>query len=71
MATKVENIIAITRQACIYQWSCCSDMDSGNPLQLGQWTHLVIILMAEDIIYVNGVKANEKTQVKSDATEYL
>ncbi|MBK8111256.1 MAG: T9SS type A sorting domain-containing protein [Saprospiraceae bacterium] len=52
--------------------ACCSDMDSGNPLQLGQWTHLVMVHDgSKDIIYVNGVKANEKnTGGNLDATDY-
>lgn len=41
--------------------NCCSDMDSGSPLELNKWTHLVMVHDGtKDIIYVNGVKANEK-----------
>lgn len=41
--------------------SCCSDMDSGSPLILNTWTHLAMVHDGvNDIIYVNGVKANEK-----------
>ncbi len=41
--------------------ACCSDMDSGTPLELGKWSHVVAVHDgAKDIIYINGVKANEK-----------
>ena len=41
---------------------CCSDLDSGTPLALGTWTHVVMVHDgAKDIIYFNGVKVNEKT----------
>lgn len=52
--------------------ACCSDMDAGNPLPIGQWTHLAMVHDgSRDIIYVNGVKANEKnTAGNLDATEY-
>lgn len=42
--------------------ACCSDLDSGTPLQLNQWTHVVMTHDgAKDVIYFNGVKVNEKT----------
>jgi chitodextrinase len=41
--------------------ACCSDMDSGTPLVVGTWTHVVMTHDGvKDIIYLNGVKANEK-----------
>lgn len=41
--------------------ACCSDMDSGTPLTLGAWTHVVMVHDgAKDIIYFDGVKVNEK-----------
>lgn len=41
--------------------ACCSDMDSGTPLVIGTWTHIVMVHDgAKDIIYFNGVKVNEK-----------
>jgi chitodextrinase len=41
--------------------SCCSDLDSGTPLTLGSWTHVVMTHDgAKDIIYFNGVQVNEK-----------
>ena len=41
--------------------ACCSDMDSGTPLAIGQWTHVAMVHDgAKDIIYFNGVKVNEK-----------
>lgn len=41
--------------------TCCSDMDSGTPLELGKWTHVVMTHDGtKDIIYFNGVKVNEK-----------
>lgn len=41
--------------------SCCSDLDSGNPIVTGEWTHLVMIHDGlKDKIYVNGALANEK-----------
>jgi chitodextrinase len=41
--------------------ACCSDMDSGTPLALGEWTHVAMTHDGEkDIIYLNGVPANEK-----------
>ncbi len=41
--------------------TCCSDLDSGTPLTVGTWTHLVMVHDgAKDLIYVNGVVANSK-----------
>lgn len=41
--------------------ACCSDMDTGAPLVLDEWTHLVMIHDGDkDLIYVNGELANEK-----------
>lgn len=41
--------------------ACCSDMDSGTPLELNTWTHVVMTHDgSKDIIYLNGVQANEK-----------
>ncbi len=41
---------------------CCSDLDSGTPLSIGTWTHVVMVHDgAKDIIYFNGTKVNEKT----------
>jgi chitodextrinase len=41
--------------------ACCSDMDSGTPLTLGTWTHVVMVHDGtKDIIYFNGAKVNEK-----------
>jgi|GEM_PF-294617 len=41
--------------------ACCSDMDSGTPLTLNAWTHVVMTHDGtKDIIYFNGVKVNEK-----------
>ena len=43
--------------------TCCSDMDSGdgNELQIGTWTHLVMVHDgSKNYIYVNGSLANEK-----------
>ncbi len=40
---------------------CCSDMDSGTPLTIGTWTHVVMVHDgAKNIIYFNGVKMSEK-----------
>lgn len=40
---------------------CCSDMDSGVPLTLGKWTHVVMVHDSlKDIIYFDGVKVNDK-----------
>ncbi len=41
---------------------CCSDLDSGTPLTVGTWTHVVMVHDgAQDIIYFNGVQVNAKT----------
>lgn len=41
--------------------SCCSDLDSGTPLEVGTWTHLVMVHDgAKEKIYLNGVLANER-----------
>ena len=41
--------------------ACCSDMDSGIPLVLNTWTHVVMVHDgAKDIIYFNGVQVAEK-----------
>ncbi|RKZ55690.1 MAG: hypothetical protein DRQ44_17525 [Gammaproteobacteria bacterium] len=47
-------------------FGCCSDMDSGdgNELQIGVWTHVVMVhdgLL--DKVFINGVLANEKDVV--------
>lgn len=40
---------------------CCSDLDSGTPLALGTWTHVVMVHNGtQDIIYFNGVQVNAK-----------
>ncbi len=44
--------------------ACCSDLDSGTPLALGAWTHVVMTHDgAKDIIYFNGLKVNERITV--------
>lgn len=41
--------------------SCCSDLDSGTPLVVGAWTHLVMVHDgAKEKIYLNGVLANQR-----------
>ncbi len=41
--------------------TCCSDLDSGTPLIVGEWTHLVMIHDgAKEKIYLNGVLATER-----------
>jgi chitodextrinase len=41
--------------------ACCSDMDSGTPLALDTWTHVVMVHDGtKDIIYFDGVQVNEK-----------
>jgi hypothetical protein len=46
--------------------ACCSDLDSGTPLTVGTWTHVVMTHDgAKDIIYFNGAKVNEKTATGS------
>ena len=40
---------------------CCSDMDSGTPLTLDAWTHVVMVHDGtQDVIYFNGVQVNAK-----------
>lgn len=42
--------------------ACCSDLDAGTPLALSTWTHVVMVHDGtKDIIYLNGVKVNEKS----------
>ena len=50
--------------------ACCSDLDSGTPLALGAWTHVVMVHDGtNDIIYFNGAKVNEKNAAGTlDAT---
>ena len=52
--------------------ACCSDMDSGKPLELNKWTHVVMVHDgAKDIIYFNGEKVNEKNVTGAlDSTKY-
>ncbi|MCA0235109.1 MAG: T9SS type A sorting domain-containing protein [Bacteroidetes bacterium] len=52
--------------------ACCSDMDSGTPLTIGTWTHVVMTHDgAKDIIYFNGVQVNEKNVAGAlDATTH-
>ncbi len=52
--------------------ACCSDMDSGTPLTIGTWTHVVMVHDGtNDIIYFNGVKVNEKAVAGAlDGTTY-
>ena len=52
--------------------ACCSDLDSGTPLTLGVWTHVVMTHDgAKDIIYFNGAQVNEKNTAGSlDATTH-
>ena len=41
--------------------ACCSDLDSGTPLELGKWTNVVMVHDgASDKIYFNGVSVNTK-----------
>ncbi|GAB4487939.1 MAG: hypothetical protein OHK0019_03590 [Saprospiraceae bacterium] len=41
--------------------ACCSDMDSGTPLTIGTWTHVVMTHDGtKDIIYFNGAQVAEK-----------
>ena len=49
-----------------------SDMDSGTPLTVNTWTHVVMVHDgAKDIIYFDGVKVNEKAVVGAlNATKY-
>ncbi len=42
--------------------ACCSDLDSGTPLTLGKWTHVVMTHDGtDDIIYFDGVQVNSKS----------
>ena len=42
--------------------ACCSDMDSGTPLSLDTWTHVVMVHNGtKDIIYFDGVQVAEKS----------
>ncbi len=52
--------------------ACCSDMDSGTPLTIGAWTHVVMVHDGtKDIIYFNGVQINEKNVTGAlDKTKY-
>ncbi len=52
--------------------ACCSDLDSGTPLSLGVWTHVVMVHDGtEDIIYFDGVRVNSKSAPGDlDATFY-
>ena len=52
--------------------ACCSDLDSGTPLTIGTWTHVVMVHDgAKDIIYFNGAQVNEKNTTGSlDATTF-
>ncbi len=52
--------------------ACCSDMDSGTPLSLNTWTHVVMVHDgAKDIIYFNGAQVNEKAVTGAlDKTKY-
>lgn len=51
---------------------CCSDLDSGTPLVVGQWTHVAMVHDgAQDIIYFNGVQVNQKSAAGAlDKTGY-
>ncbi|MCC7506066.1 MAG: laminin G domain-containing protein, partial [Saprospiraceae bacterium] len=51
---------------------CCSDMDSGTPLTIGAWTHVVMVHDgAKDRIYFNGAQVNEKDVAGAlDKTRY-
>ena len=52
--------------------ACCSDMDSGTPLPLDTWTHVVMTHDgSKDIIYFNGAQVNEKNVTGAlDATTH-
>ncbi len=52
--------------------NCCSDLDSGTPLTLGSWTHVVMVHDGtSDIIYFNGVQVNIKSAAGAlDATTH-
>lgn len=49
-----------------------SDMDSGTPLAVNTWTHVVMVHdSTKDIIYFDGAKVNEKAVVGAlNATQY-
>ena len=51
---------------------CCSDLDSGTPLELNAWTHVAMVHDgAKDLIYLNGALANEKDAPGAlDKTKY-
>ncbi len=41
--------------------ACCSDMDSGTPLVVGQWTHVAVVHDGtSDLMYFNGALVNQK-----------
>ncbi|HLF65153.1 MAG TPA: LamG-like jellyroll fold domain-containing protein, partial [Saprospiraceae bacterium] len=52
--------------------ACCSDMDSGTPLEIGIWTHVVMTHDGvNDVIYFNGVQVNTKAVAGAlDKTKY-
>ncbi len=52
--------------------ACCADLDSGTPLTVGTWTHVVMVHDgAKDIIYFNGTQVNERAAVGAlDKTKY-
>ncbi len=52
--------------------ACCADMDSGTPLTLGAWTHVVMVHDGEkDKIYFNGALVNERNAPGAlDKTRY-
>ncbi|MCB9049735.1 MAG: hypothetical protein H6556_09905 [Lewinellaceae bacterium] len=52
--------------------ACCSDLDSGTPLAIDTWTHVVMVHNgSKDIIYFNGARVNEKDATGAlDATVY-
>ncbi len=52
--------------------ACCSDMDSGTPLTIGTWTHVVMVHDGtKDIIYFNGAQVAEKNVAGAlDKTKY-
>lgn len=52
--------------------ACCSDMDSGTPLALDTWTHVVMVHDGtNDKIFLNGVLANTKSVAGAlDKTKY-
>jgi len=52
--------------------ACCADMDSGTPLSIGAWTHVVMVHDgAKDKIFFNGVMVNERNSPGAlDKTKY-